>query len=350
MMKTMLQTVLAASALFGAAAQADDYEGVWNTSFGEVRVQERAGAFCGEYSDVGFVAGYTNGHFARGVFVHADQGNGTLDNKQNNRGIFQWVQNTDGAFTGHWLWGTQVQMSQAQPWNGQRTSETRPSGSQWRRNAGYCLGYLSGLPEAAHDWMRVARDMDPPVRPGPDPQPPAPQPEPEPEPAPAPTPSGPPVPRHVDTSNFFGCEMSAANANILICTTTLGSREREALDLSLCQDGSVEPHPWYNGIICAARDVAGSYSRSCDRLSVEGRTVRDSAPRTIRNSYFTECAGPALRMLGEGSSRLLVDTDNRIVWYTRQRGDRRYRNFYRAHACASRQFWNENGYLRCSGN
>jgi len=350
-MKTMLQTVLAASALFGAAAQADDYEGVWNTSFGEVRVQERAGAFCGEYSDVGFVAGYTNGHFARGVFVHADQGNGTLDNKQNNRGIFQWVQNTDGAFTGHWLWGTQVQMSQAQPWNGQRTSETRPSGSQWRRNAGYCLGYLAGLPEAAHDWMRVARDMDPPVRPGPDPQPPAPQPEPEPEPAPTPTPSGPPVPRHVDTSNFSNCEMSAANPSILMCNTRSGQRERFALDLSLCLEGTVEPTTWVNGIRCAARDVAGSYSRSCDPMIVTATRLGEATERDARNWYFTPCDGPELRMIGTMSStRTLVETENRRAYYVRGRGDRPYRNSYRAGACESRRFWNENGYLRCSGN
>ncbi|MED5549063.1 MAG: hypothetical protein VX529_06850 [Pseudomonadota bacterium] len=345
-MRNAIQALLA-TALFAGAAGAEDYEGVWDTSFGEVRIQERAGAFCGEYDDVGFVAGYTNGHFARGVFVHADQGNGALDDKRNNRGIFQWIQNADGAFDGHWLWGTQVQMSRAQPWNGQRTRETRPSGSQWRRNAGYCLGYLSGLPEAAHDWMRAARDMEPPARPAPAPapQPPAPQPQPEPE-----SPARLPVPGHVDTSNFTDCEMSTANANILICTMPTGRRERRALDLSLCQDGSVEPAPWSNAIICAARDVAGSYSRSCDRMSVSGSPVGDAAPRTTRNSYVTECAGPAMSMLGEGTSRTLVSTENRVVFFMRQRDDRRYRNFYRASACESRQFWNENGYLRCSGN
>jgi hypothetical protein len=346
MMKAILHSILAAGALFGAAAQADDFDGVWDTSFGEVRIQERAGAFCGEYGTVGFVAGYTNGVFARGVFVHADQDTGTLDNKRNNRGIFQWVQSTDGAFNGQWLWGTQVRMSQAQPWNGQRSSETRPSGSQWRRNAGHCLGYLSNLPDAAHDWMRVARDMERPSSPAPAPTPQPPTPEPQPE----PQPSGPPIPSHVDTSSFSDCEMSAANDNILVCTMPTGRRERRALDLSLCEVGSVGLAPWTSSISCAARDVAGSYSRSCDRMIVFSSAVGDAAPRTTRNFYATECAGPSMRMVGEGPSRVLVDTDSRQVFYMRQRGDRRYRNFYRANACESRRFWNENGYLRCSGN
>jgi len=348
-MKVLVQSILLIGAAASPAAHADDYGGRWDTTYGEVRIQERAGSFCGEYGDTGFLAGYTNGYFARGVFVHADQTTGALDDKRNNRGVFQWIQSSDGEFTGRWHWGVDVAMSSAQSWNGQQSSDTQPSGSRWRRNAGHCLGYISNLPDDTQTWIRAARDI-----PNPNASEPAREPvntrrtiEPEPEPEPTPT----PIPAHVDTSGLRNCAMGEADPDLLWCD--VGQNGRHVLDLSLCQPGSVE-RVFHNNkgdeLVCHAQGVSGSYVRSCDVMLVLANLdyfFEQEGPPA--GSYKTHCEGPRLNTLGWGRPfRSLFSNGERHVMYFRNGGDRRYRNFYAPDACPSKRFWNENGYLRCA--
>lgn len=352
-MKILLRSILFAAALGAPAAYSGDFNGVWNTDFGQVRIQERAGSFCGEYGTTGFVAGYTNGTFARGIFVHADQNTGALDNKPDNRGLFQWVQSENGRFAGNWLWGLQVKFSGSDPWNGQLTSGTRPDGAQWRRNAGFCLSYLTGVPQAAMDWMRAARDIPTADTSGSVSVP-------TPEPAPAPEPVGStPVPAHVDLggANIRNCHMSRNNRDILLCetrTTSGGAWTRYALDLSLCQSGTVARVATYDDyprLECHAQ-VSGSYIRSCDPMRIfETYVGRNEEPARVDMRYETHCAGPNLNMVGSREDgKQLYHSQTRGVYYDRRGGDRRYQNVYLADACPSRSFWNENGTLRCSGN
>jgi hypothetical protein len=343
-MKHILATVLVIGAIGTVSAHAGDFNGVWQTTFGEVRVQERSGSFCGEYGTTGFVAGYTNGTFARGVFVHADQSTGKLANKNLNEGLFQWVQAADGKFNGNWLWGTDVKFSNSEPWNGTRKSKTRPSGASWRRNAGFCLSYLASVPKDTANWMRAVLDIAPyPDAPG------------------DASSSGAnsnsnttpatPIPSHVNVRGLQQaneCHMSSNNKNLLVCS---GNGWRHVLDLSLCSRGTVAMKPVSEGgqltLSCHAQ-VSGSYIQSCDPMMIYG-SKSSANPAQTTSYYSTRCAGPKLNMVGSGdSSKVLVRSNTRYVRYERRGGDRRYVNDYAASACRAASFWNENGNLRCS--
>jgi hypothetical protein len=343
-MKHILATLILFGTIFTVSGYAGDYNGTWQTDFGDVRVQERSGSFCGEYGDTGFVAGYTNGTFARGVFVHADQNSGELVEKRFNRGLFQWVQSSDSKFNGIWLWDTDVKFSNSEPWNGTRKSKTRPTGSNWGRYNGFCLGYLTKLPKDAVSWMRAVHDIAPyPDAPGSN----------------SSSNSGSnsnstpekSIPSHVNVASLqqvSECHISRNNDNLLVCS---GNGWRKVLDLSLCSRGTVAMQPVTKGgllsLSCHAQ-VSGSFIQSCDPMMIFG--AKSSAhPSQTDLSYSTRCEGPKLNMVGSGDgSKVLVNSNARYVRYERLGGERRYVNEYATSACRSASFWNENGNLRCA--
>lgn len=343
-MKHFLAALILFGTIYTVSAQADDYNGTWQTTFGDVRVQERSGSFCGEYGETGFVAGYTNGTFARGVFVHADQNTGKLKEKTYNRGLFQWFQSKDGEFNGIWRWGTDVKFSKSEPWNGTRKSKARPSGSNWGRYNGFCLSYLTNVPSDAISWMRAVHGI-------------------------APKPASPlessssntssnsnttstkPVPSHVNVGSMDRvkeCHISRNNDNLLVCSN---DSWRRVIDLSLCSKGTASMQQLTKGgllVLACHAQVSGSFIQSCDPMMIVG-TKSSAHPSQADLKYSTKCRGPKLNVVGSGNgSKTLVNSNARYVRYDRLGGERRYINEYATSACRSASFWNENGYLRCS--
>lgn len=344
------------SAIIGFAAPAplalaDGFNGTWSSDFGELRIRQAGDSakstFCGEYGDVGFVAGYTNGTHARGVFVHADQTSGDLANKANNKGTFAWTRSTGGQFTGQWRWGTQPVLASDDGWAGTNESDALPDGVNWRRAGGHCLGYILQASDSLKAWMEGVESLPRIEK----------KEEPAPQPEPAPEPQAPPVPSHVDTSGMRNCAMGLTNPDILWCDVDYSyatgiarpartESQRVGLDLSECQPGSVEATgTMAGGLRCRPIGVTGSYTRSCDPMYIWSTPASEATKSDARNRYFTSCDGPKMR----GAAEQLVETSNRDVLYVRA-DNRNYRNEYAVAACPSKRFWNENGYLRCSGD
>lgn len=346
-------------------ALASNYEGSWKTGFGNVDIQQRAGAFCGTYKSQGFVAGFTNGVFARGIFVHADQNNGKLDNKASNQGLFQWVKKEDGRFDGIWRWGTTVNMSSTKDWNGSRNSERRPAGSKWRKYNGFCLGYIAQLPKAAKDWVMAAKEID----------------------SSAiiasftdnnkSEPSTPPTQRrsredntpHVRTTTgqqLRNCKMGTKYSTSLYCEAQAQSGQAwvaTAIDTQLCKPNSLHLPPGSGRLHCEA-NVSGSFAHSCELMyvsSLHNETIRRGKNPAEENFFITFCEGPKLQNVGTSAIKTLAHTTNRETSYFKKphksdekdifgriARDRYYFNRWKATSCPSSKFWNESGYLRCS--
>lgn len=346
MKRFILSATIGLSAM-APGAVADGFHGVWQSDFGELRIRQAGNAakasFCGEYGTTGYVTGYTNGTYARGIFVHADQSTGKLDNKARNTGTFAWHMTKTGEFAGSWRWGDQPVQQGDGAWTGVQKSASTPDGVNWSKAGSHCLSYMLQAPAGLKAWIEAVE-----LSPRSEPQPEL-KPEPE-EPKPD------PIPSHVDTAGMTNCAMGLTNPDILWCDVEYSyvdrplqraqtGVERVGLDLSECQPGSVEATgTMAGGLRCRPIGVTGSYSRSCDPMYIWSTPASKATKSNARNRYFTRCDGPKLR----GSSETLVETSNRDVRYV-QGGGRPYRNEYAVSACPTKRFWNENGYLRCSG-
>lgn len=346
-MRRFILSAVIGLAATAPAAMADGYHGVWQSGFGELRIRQAGNSdkasFCGEYGTRGYVTGYTNGTYARGIFVYADQTTGTLANKSRNTGTFAWHMTKPGEFAGSWRWGDQPVQPGDGAWTGEQKSASTPDGVNWSKAGSHCLTYMLQAPAGLKAWMEAVEL--------------SPRSEPEKEAEPEPQPPQPdPIPSHVDTSGMRNCAMGLTNPDILWCDVDYSyannpvgrvhsATQRVGLDLSQCQPGSVEATgTMAGGIRCRPVGVTGSYSRSCDPMYIWSTPASKATKSDARNRYVTQCSGPRMR----GAAEQLVETSNRDVVYARG-GDRPYKNEYAVSACPSKRFWNENGYLRCSG-
>ena len=371
-------TLVAGATLLLNTAHASTYQGTWKTGFGTVDIQQRSGAFCGTYKSQGFVAGYTNGVFARGVFVHADQNTGKLDNKASNQGLFQWVKKEDGRFDGIWRWGTAVNMSSTKDWNGSRSKDRKPSGSQWRKYNGYCLGYIAQLPKDAKDWIEAAKRIDssaiiasfsatngsndnatrPPARDNQNSQN---------NQYDRRTANLPRV-RTTSGQQIRNCRMGDKYANALYCEIRAKSTHSwvdQAIDTRYCKPNSIFLPPDSYRIHCEA-EVTGSFAHSCEvmhvrTLHLEGHSSNRGKNPADKMRYMTFCEGPKLQSVGKKDITTLTHTSTRETSYLKRPHksydtdvfgniprNRYYSNKWNVTTCESARFWNEGGYLRCS--
>jgi len=94
-----------------AFAKAQEWQGTWNTSFGEVRIVQEGNKLYGDYKNVGTIEATVSGNSANGVFTNGS-----------NKGVFKWTK-ISNAFTGKWGWGTNVGTSN---WTGTKRNNTKP--------------------------------------------------------------------------------------------------------------------------------------------------------------------------------------------------------------------------------
>lgn len=151
-LRRLFALCLAAGAMFGANAAHAQWQGTWDTRYGEVKLQQTQKYVYGDYGSWGTIEGMASpdGKLLRGVYRRNDDGTW---------GYFEWKLSFPTYFEGRWQTSrlpVPIWNSRGTKWDGKRTSEANPSLRVYPYEAGAvsAIGGFLGRQERKYvDWM-----------------------------------------------------------------------------------------------------------------------------------------------------------------------------------------------------
>lgn len=157
-LRRLFALCLAAGAMFGANAAHAQWQGTWDTRYGEVKLQQTQKYVYGDYGSWGTIEGMASpdGKLLRGVYRRNDDGTW---------GYFEWKLSFPTYFEGRWQTSrlpVPIWNSRGTKWDGKRTSEVNPSLRVYPYEAGAvsAIGGFLGRQERKYiDWMSLLTRM-----------------------------------------------------------------------------------------------------------------------------------------------------------------------------------------------
>ncbi len=132
--KYLKSAAIIAAMLFStsALAQAQNWQGTWDTNYGQLKLVERNGHVYGDYGSWGTIQGILGPgkRKLRAIYTRADD---------NSRGYIEWSLRSPNKMEGRWVkWERNLPIwdSRGTQWNGSRKRSSRPSLSVFSGNTG----------------------------------------------------------------------------------------------------------------------------------------------------------------------------------------------------------------------